>query len=81
MTSRTLETRCNVATDLQAIAERIALAMLAKSGVREWTDETIRISLADAAIDIAARLLGLIHNDGEHYVALPDYMKVEPATL
>lgn len=80
MTSRTLETRCNVATDLQAIAERIALAMLAKSGVREWTDETIRISLADAAIDIAARLLGLIHNDGEHYVALPDYMKVEPGT-
>ena len=59
------------------MAERIALQLVLKSGVREWTDVDTRLALADAALDIAARILGL---DGEYYVALPDYMKVEPGT-
>lgn len=69
--------RCDVATDLQQMAERIALQLVLKSGVREWSDADTRLLIADAAIEIAARILGL---DGEYYVTLPDYMKVEPGT-
>lgn len=59
------------------MAERIALQLVLKSGVREWSDVDTRLALADAALDIAARILGL---DGEYYVALPDTFKTSTGT-
>lgn len=66
-----------MATDLQSMAERIALQLVLKSGVREWSDVDTRLALADAALDIAARILGL---DEEIALALPDYFKTERGT-
>lgn len=39
------------------LARDLALAMVAKSGVREWTDETTRTAIAAAAVEMATAIL------------------------
>lgn len=63
--------------DLQQMAERVALQLILKSGVREWSDADTRLLIADAALEIAARILGL---DGELDVTLPDFVRATAGT-
>lgn len=52
----------------------ILLELIRKSGVREWEEAGLRVSMAQAAAEMAAALTG------ESNVALPDYLKMEPGT-
>jgi len=60
--------------DLLALRRDIYLAMLAKSGVREWENPESNQALWIAALDAADGLLGIT---GEFFdMALPDFFKV-----
>lgn len=57
----------------------IYLALIAKSGVREWEEPPeIRAAIWTAAIDAADGLLGI--TDGESTMALPDFLKIKNGT-
>jgi hypothetical protein len=66
-------------SELLALRRDIYLAMLAKSGVREWENAAVNESLWVAAIDAADGLLGITeHEDID--MALPDFFKVSAGT-
>lgn len=52
----------------------IALELIRKSGVREWQEPDTRLSIALAALEIAAIL------DGEPIMALPDVFRLQTGT-
>jgi hypothetical protein len=70
-------------SELLALRRDIYLAMLAKSGVREWENPESNQALWIAAIDAADGLLGIPSDDpiedGES-MALPDFFKVSAGT-
>jgi hypothetical protein len=53
---------------------QIALALIGKSGVREWTDETTQAAIAQAAVAIVDGLIG------PDDMALPDYLRTSTGT-
>jgi hypothetical protein len=57
---------------------QIYLALVAKSGVREWLDVAANEAVWNAAIAAADGLLGIDEEDCS--VALPDFFKVSPGT-
>lgn len=68
-------------TDAELLQTRLTiyLALVAKSGVREWEEPPeIRAAIWTAAIDAADGLLGI--TDEELNMALPDYFKVSEGT-
>lgn len=65
-------------SELLQLRKEIYLALVAKSGVREWDDPASNQALWTAAIDAADGLLGII--DEESNMALPDYFKVSEGT-
>lgn len=68
--------------ELLGLRERIYLALIAKSGVREWSDAETHESLWLAAIDAADGLLGITDHPITEgcTVALPDFFKVSEGT-
>ena len=60
--------------DLTTLARDILLAMIAKSGVREWDDPAIRESMTLAALEIASNLYA------GTTMALPDSFVIENGT-
>ena len=66
-------------SELLQLRRDIYLALIAKSGVREWEEPPeIRAAIWIAAIDAADGLLGI--TDEESNMALPDYFKVSEGT-
>ena len=68
-------------TDSELLQTRLTiyLALIAKSGVREWEEPPeIRAAIWTAAIDAADGLLGI--TEEESNMALPDYFKVSEGT-
>lgn len=65
-------------SELLQLRRDIYLALVAKSGVREWETPASNEALWLAAIDAADGLLGII--EGESNMALPDFMKVSEGT-
>lgn len=68
-------------TDSELLQTRVTiyLALIAKSGVREWEEPPeIRAAIWTAAIDATDGLLGI--TDEESNMALPDYFKVSEGT-
>lgn len=55
---------------------QIALALISKSGVREWTDETTQAAIANAAVAIVDGLLAPDEID----MPLPDYLRTSTGT-
>lgn len=67
--------------DVHAMAKDVALELIRKSGVREWDNEQTQLAIADAAVAIAARILGYtLDEDCETTMALPDTFKTAPGT-
>ena len=64
--------------ELLQLRRDIYLALVAKSGVREWDNPESNQALWLAALDAADGLLGII--DEELNMALPDYFKVSEGT-
>jgi hypothetical protein len=70
-------------SELLGLRERIYLALLNKSGVREWAEPPdVRAAIWLAAIDAADGLLGITSepSEGGGSVALPDFFKVSEGT-
>ena len=69
-------------SDLLQLRKEIYLAMLAKSGLREWEDAEANELLWLAAIDAADGLLGIVEPEPGTggSVALPDYLKTSSGT-
>ena len=72
-------------TDSELLQTRLTiyLALIAKSGVREWEEPPeIRAAIWTAAIDAADGLLGIESepDEGGGSVALPDYFKIKNGT-
>ena len=68
-------------TDSELLQTRLTiyLALIAKSGVREWEEPPeIRAAIWTAAIDAADGLLGITEEESK--MALPDYFKVSEGT-
>lgn len=65
-------------SELLQLRRDIYLALVAKSGVREWETPAANESLWTAAIDAADGLLGITEEVTE--MALPDFMKVSEGT-
>lgn len=68
-------------TDAELLQTRLTiyLALVAKSGVREWEEPPeIRAAIWTAAIDAADGLLGI--TDEESTMALPDFFKIKNGT-
>ena len=65
-------------SELLQLRRDIYLALVAKSGVREWETPASNQALWSAAIDAADGLLGI--TDEESNMALPDYFKVSEGT-
>lgn len=65
-------------SELLQLRRDIYLALVAKSGVREWETPASNQALWTAAIDAADGLLGI--TDEEFNMALPDYFKVSEGT-
>jgi len=66
-------------SELLALRRDIYLAMLAKSGVREWENAAVNESLWVAALDAADGLLGITEYE-DIDMALPDFFKVSAGT-
>lgn len=64
---------------IQELARDIALALIAKSGVREWDDETTRQAIWLAAIEGAIALWGE-SPEGDETIALPDVFRTQTGT-
>jgi hypothetical protein len=69
-------------SELLQLRRDIYLALVAKSGVREWEQPVNHAALWTAAIDAADGLLGITDEpiEGGGSVALPDYFKVSQGT-
>jgi hypothetical protein len=70
-------------SELLQLRKEIYLALIAKSGVREWEEPPeIRAAIWTAAIDAADGLLGIDSepSEGGGSVALPDFWKWKPGT-
>jgi len=69
-------------SELLQLRKDIYLALVAKSGVREWEQPVNHAALWTAAIDAADGLLGIDSEpiEGGGSVALPDYFKVSEGT-
>jgi len=69
-------------SELLQLRKEIYLALVAKSGVREWETPASHEALWTAAIDAADGLLGITSEpiEGGGSVALPDYFKVSEGT-
>jgi hypothetical protein len=65
-------------SELLQLRKEIYLALVAKSGVREWEQPVNHAALWTAAIDAADGLLGI--TEEESTMALPDYFKVSEGT-
>lgn len=66
-------------SELLQLRRDIYLALIAKSGVREWEEPPeIRAAIWTAAIDAADGLLGI--TDEETNMALPDFFKIKNGT-
>jgi hypothetical protein len=65
-------------SELLQLRKDIYLALVAKSGVREWEQPVDHAALWTAAIDAADGLLGT--TEEESTMALPDYFKVSEGT-
>jgi hypothetical protein len=65
-------------SELLQLRRDIYLALVAKSGVREWEQPVNHAALWTAAIDAADGLLGI--TEEESTMALPDYFKVSEGT-
>jgi hypothetical protein len=65
-------------SELLQLRKEIYLALVAKSGVREWEQPVNHAALWAAAIDAADGLLGI--TEEEPTMALPDYFKVSEGT-
>jgi hypothetical protein len=69
-------------SELLQLRKEIYLALVAKSGVREWEQPEVNQTIWIAALDVADGLLGItdepIESGGS--VALPDYFKVKNGT-
>lgn len=66
-------------SELLQLRRDIYLALIAKSGVREWEEPPeVRAAIWTAAIDAADGLLGI--TDEETIMALPDFFKVSEGT-
>jgi len=55
----------------QEMLTQIALALIGKSGVREWENESIQIAIAQAAANIVNEMI---------VMALPDFIKISSGT-
>lgn len=68
--------------ELLQLRKEIYLALVAKSGVREWEQPVNHAALWTAAIDAADGLLGIDSEpiEGGGSVALPDYFKISEGT-
>lgn len=66
-------------SELLQLRRDIYLALVAKSGVREWETPASNQALWTAAIDAADGLLG-IDSEEDVDMALPDFFKVSPGT-
>jgi hypothetical protein len=64
--------------DRTELLSQITLALIAKSGVREWENETTQTAIAQAAVAIVDGLLGSAPDFD--YMALPDFFKVSAGT-
>jgi hypothetical protein len=69
-------------SELLQLRRDIYLALVAKSGVREWEQPVNHAALWTAAIDAADGLLGITSEsiEGGGIVALPDYFKTSEGT-
>jgi hypothetical protein len=69
-------------SELLQLRRDIYLALVAKSGVREWEQPVNHAALWTAAIDAADGLLGITSEpiEGGGSVAIPDYFKVSQGT-
>jgi hypothetical protein len=69
-------------SELLQLRKEIYLALVAKSGVREWEDPAVNQTIWIAALDAADGLLGIDSEpiEGGGIVALPDYFKVKNGT-
>lgn len=69
-------------SELLQLRKEIYLALVAKSGVREWEQAETHAALWTAAIDAADGLLGIESEpeEGGEGVALPDYFKRKDGT-
>ena len=69
-------------SELLQLRKEIYLALVAKSGVREWEQPVNHTALWTAAIDAADGLLGIDSepSEGGGSVALPDYFKIKNGT-
>jgi hypothetical protein len=65
-------------SELLQLRKEIYLALVAKSGVREWEQPVDHAALWTAAIDAADGLLGI--TEEESIMALPDYFKIKNGT-
>jgi hypothetical protein len=69
-------------SELLQLRKEIYLALVAKSGVREWEQPEVNQTIWIAALDAADGLLGIDSEpiEGGGSVALPDYFKVSQGT-
>lgn len=67
-------------SELLQLRKEIYLALVAKSGVREWEESESHEAIWIAAIDAADGLLGITDSDIGDIIALPDYFKVSEGT-
>jgi hypothetical protein len=70
-------------SELLQLRRDIYLALVAKSGVREWEQPEVNQTIWIAALDAADGLLGITDEpiEGGGSVALPDYFKVSQGTV
>lgn len=66
--------------DRNEMLTQIALALVAKSGVREWENETTQSAIASAAVAIVDGLLGTPPPPDDDEMALPDYLRTSAGT-
>jgi hypothetical protein len=64
--------------DRTELLSQITLALIAKSGVREWENETTQTAITQAAVAIVDGLLGSAPDFD--YMTLPDFFKVSAGT-
>lgn len=62
------------------IALQITLALIQKSGVREWEDEVVSESIANVAVNMAAFIWYYSNGPSETNMALPDVFRLQNGT-